>query len=165
MTIRPFNFSRLLYQLLTLLAPVCLSAPRSLAQSDVQDHLKIMQPEIPRYRRVRPAFEVKADPTQKPLPRPVFLPAAPPSYGTLPEAPPPRPKEDPVKRLARLREAQRRETQGQLTHDRLVGIAKALSFVLVVGVGIAAITDIARQFRKPKRARMQQEEETDEWDS
>ena len=162
MTIQPFNLSRLLLQLLTLLTPICLNAPRSLAQSEVQDHLKILQPAVPRYRRIRSTFEVKADPSQKPLPRPVYLPAAPPSYATLPEAPPPRPNEDPAKRLALLREAQRQETQGQFAHDRLVGIAKTLSFVLMVSVGIAAITDIARQFRKLKRARKQRGEEKDE---
>lgn len=163
MTIRQTDIAHWLIRLLTMISCVCLGENFSLAQSDVQDHLKIIPPPIPRYRRIRPAFQVKADPTQKPLPKAVYIPppaAIEPMITTVP-----RPKEDPAKRQARLQEKRRRETQSQILHERLIGVGKALGFVLLVGVGIAAMADIVRQFRKAKRSEPLPDTDGDnEWD-
>ena len=149
MTIRQSYFAQWLIRLVTMISCICLGENISLAQSDVQDHLQIIPPPLPRYRRIRPAFQVKADPTQKPLPKPVYIPP-PVAIAPIMTAVP-RPIEDPAKRQARIRERRRRETQSQILHERLIGVGKALGFVLLVGVGIAAMADIVRQFRKVKR--------------
>jgi hypothetical protein len=167
MTNRRTKISLLLSRLLTLFACVCMGEGTSLAQVDTTDHLQIIPPPVSRYRQERPAFVIKADPAQKPLPptRSVVVQTpADPEPPSAPEAVVPS-KEEIEKRQARIREIQRQETEREIQHEHRVAIGKALVFILVVLVGLAALADIVRQFRNARRAAtIPVDTEDDEWE-
>ena len=154
----------LLTQLLSMIAFLCASGSVAQAQTDRQDALQIIPPEVPRYRQVPPAFVVKADQKQKPLPPPVFRPqpSEDPQVSAPPVPAPPSP-EDLKKKRARIAEAQRQTAMQDTWHERLVAVGKVLGFILVVGVGAVAVADIVRQFRLAKHlATLPREEDEDE---
>jgi hypothetical protein len=164
---RRIEIPLLLCRLVTLIACVWAGEGTSQAQVDTTDHLQIIPPPVPRYRRERPAFVIKADPAQKPLPpapRVVVRPHADPEPLPAPEAVVPS-KEEIEKRKARVREIQRKETEREIQHEHRVAIGKGMVFILVVLVGLAALADIVRQFRVARRAAtIPVDTEDDEWE-
>ena len=167
MTIRRTIPSLYVVRLLAGAACLLLNDKTCLAQADKKmNALQIIPPEVPRYRRIRPVFKVEADRLSKPLVPKTMIPA-PPSQDVVPLPPPPSgpTKEELEKRRARFRENEIRETAAAIRHERLVNVGKALGFLVVVGVGAAALADIARQFRRAKHtARMREETGDSEWE-
>ena len=118
MTIRRNIILFLPARLSALIACVWMGQGTAGAQSDVQDHLQISLPPIPRYRKARPAFEISADPGSKPIP-PVRYTPLPPPIIPAPVAPPAAvlPSHEEIERKqARIREIQRRETEREVQH-------------------------------------------------
>ena len=165
MPIRQFRLPLQPVRLLIMAACFCLSDTLSLAQTDAKDPLQIVPPPIPRYRRERPAFVITADPGSKPLPIPVPIrlpvPITPISAGK----PEPPSAQILAGKEARRRETLRLEAETIRRNEFWLGIGKVLGFVLIVGVGALAGSDIARQVKKAKNAaRQRAEDEENEWE-
>ncbi|MCW3052586.1 MAG: hypothetical protein JWN14_1756 [Chthonomonadales bacterium] len=161
MRIRPIKLIFVLPLLLTGIVCVCMSPTTSHAQSDAGNQMQIDQPDLPRNRKPRPAFQVEADPTSQPIPIQEYVPLPrPPTKSSLP----PTPKEI-AKKQAKVREKQRLIAEGDHQQEILTIVGKGAGFLLVVGIGVYAFTDITRQIRKSKQAALQAEDdEENEWE-
>jgi len=161
MKIRPIHPPIVLTRLLTIMVCVCMSPIPSFAQADAGNQMQIEQPAVSRYRKPRAAFQVEADPTSQPIPIDEYVPLQrPPTKSSLP----PTPKEIAAKQK-RLQERQRMVAEGDHQQEILTNIGKVAGFLLVVGIGIYAVTDITRQVRKSRQAaRDLEDDEENEWE-
>ncbi len=165
MTTRQIHFLRQTMRVLTLIACFCLNQRVTMAQTDEHNQMEIDPPAIPRYRKPKPAFVISADPAAKPLPLPPLRhEAAPEVMDKTPKPWVPTPAQL-EKRRIRLLQLQERETAEELQRDRYVAIGKVVSLVLLIGLGIFALTDITRQVRKAKQAALQwKDDEDQDWE-
>ena len=166
MTTKHTMFLRFVKCAFALFGCFCLSPGVALAQVDSQNHLQIDPPPIPRYRRPKPAFVISADPDSKPLPLPTVRHV---ETGGRAEVTPPKPSspspEQLERRRARVRQIQRKEVEAAAQKDRYLAVAKVLSALIMAGVGIFSITDIARQIRKAKQAAsLPPDDEENDWE-
>lgn len=141
-----------------MVASLLLPAGISHAQNSTQDPMQINLP-VPRRKVRRVAIQVSADPASKPIPPPPMLPPTPPppTPSQLP------PTEAEVKKKAeRQQKREHEQVEDDRMHDKWVNIGKVAGFVLVVGVGIFAVTDIFRQVQRAKRRNMSDEDYEDD---
>jgi len=161
MTIRPVPLPIVLTRLLTIMACVCISPITSIAQSDAGNQMQIDPPPVSRYRKPRPAFQVEADPTSQPIPIEEYVPLPrPPTKSSLP----PTPKEIAAKQK-RLLEKQRLIAEGDHQQEVLANIGKVVGLLLVVGIGVYAVTDITRQVRKSRQAALHPDDDENDWEA
>lgn len=140
-----------------LIGCLLLSGGVASAQNTTSDPMQIDLP-VPR-RKVRHNLQVSVDPASKPIPPPAIIKPTPPP--PTPSQLPPTPEEI-HKKAVRQQTKEREQVADDRAHDRLMNIGKVVGFLLVIGVGVFAVTDIFRQIRHTKRTAALEEDYEDE---